>query len=485
MKIVETRIGAEVLALARDVEKSLAPSAGKAPTPAPAGDAYASGGTRGAVQRFEQKLAEVKSLLGAEAVELLMADLPQAAVQALKTSESALPVAPGQSPYRAYTSKMAELNHKESVVQRFFAVYHHMDKHTALGQAYNGYRGYSDPYLIIENMQRGGDGRVEDQHERNCGRPGRLVSDYDIEGSLKALKTLRKDLLEAWPEAPEAFLPADENGKGGALLMRHLWNREKAGATAEKARAAFPGYAELVKDTTILKAAVEKAAVQDNQAVLALQARALSGECTPTDLLKEAMAAIADAEALLTDGEVKRETVNHASKTRSESYGETRVPAGGGFTVPTSFSYGQTHGSTEGWREELNMKGRQYTGQIFTYVPGKTDGRVQSSLEGTLLVERLLAARRLYEAIVALAPQSSEARTLTDWMEHSTVELEVTKRGWQGDKATLRLSSLRQDLDAAKLPFVTATQVEAVRAELERGPAKAPSKLGVSSLRDL
>lgn len=506
MKIKDTAIGQKVTKLGADIEaqRSGAPQTAALPAEANAQSLDAlerapgrvDGGGRPLAEELKQKLDEVRGMLGPKAVDELLRELPAAALAALKELTPELPVAPGKSPYLAFREKQAALLEMEKTVHGLRSV---------MTQAYTGFRhgddsGWLDHGRAAQALQQGTTEAFIQGH-----RYGREYGLRDLSQGEQNMRKLNDELRARWPDVPKEYLLRLPDGSGGTASVADLPGRygDSRGAYPKtdvaSLRAQMPAYVTLQKEITILKAHLEKTAFPSEQEIMALKAQLLDENVSVRDLYREATAVIGELEGFAHTSEVRRETLHSSGTSSSRSAGVTAAPVdASGLSVVTGYSASASSARSSGSSEALLVSARDYTvvqSPPLESVDWKTIDTYnhKSTVEVQMMVERLVAVRRIYEAMRVREPESDFVAALKGWMEDSTFSIKAfpswSSRGGDAPttQVTLKLGELRANiLGAAEKGYYPKERLGVIKDELALGPARPKSGLvGLRALSDL
>lgn len=526
IKLSDSSIGKDVQVLGQQIElasKAAQTQAPEALAPVP-GDMFTAGGMTSLAEIVEKKavelkakLDEVRGMLGATAVEILMQTLPAAAVKALEALNADLPVKPGESVYLAYKTKMRELMALEMEVQA-------AHKHFRGGineWAWGSQDSRDGPTLkeqgqVLSALQHGST-PAQLKAQSGAGSMGA----YYVDKAQQTVDHYNTGLLKLWPDAPKAYLIRNTDGKtGGDLTVDRYFkifygnsrysNAPKdttlPDASLEAFRAQYPGYVALQKQVVALKQHVRAKALPTPEDVAVLRADALDPKKTSMqDLYREVAKAIGELDSFAESNQIKRETTKKTTKTTIDTYSEGSsssehrvhgVKVGSDFSSSSAESHTQIDSVTT--MEQLNVLAREYVVELsapFERLPYK-DIKGSNFLTPTdrdIFAEKLLTTRRIYEAMLVREPDSAYTLALKVWMEDSTFGFktkETDRDGWRTETksvGTLHMSNLRQDLLAfAKSGFYPAERVAFLQEEMSLGLAAPKSKLGgVRSLSEI
>jgi len=527
IKLSDSNIGKDVQNLGQQIElasKAAQTQAPDAPAPVP-GDMFTAGGMTSATEIVEKKAAELKAkldevrgMLGATAVEILMQTLPAAAVKALEALNPDLPVKPGESVYLAYKTKMRELMALEMEVQAANREFRGGLSRWAWGPN----DSHEGPHLkdeghILTNFQQG-----YSAAQIKAVRPSDTMWDYHVDLAQKEVDGYNASMRKLWPDVPNAYLLRNTDGKtGGDLTIGQYFKTfyGKGGHSSQPVkdpslpdpslaafRAQFPGYTALQKQVLALKQYVREKALPTPEDVAVLRADALDAKKTSMqDLYREVAKAIGELDSFAESNQIKRETTKAATNTKIDSKSESLSITdhrmyGVKFANDRTYAMGESHTQIDSatTTEQLNVLAREYLIELsapLERLPYK-DIKGSNFLTPTdrdIFAEKLLTARRIYEAMLVREPDSAYTLALKVWMEDSTFAFKTKETGrneWNVDTknvGTLHMSNLRQDLlGFAKSGFYPAERVAFLQEEMSLGLAAPKSKLGgIRSLSEI
>ena len=491
MKISDTIPGKAIVQLAGQIATAkTAPAQTRAPAQA---SAPAPLDLQRATQELKGKLDQLRTMLGQAAVNQLMAELPAAALSALKDLSPALPILPGQSPYLAYKEKAGQLLAYESTIRARHAgisealskvINHYEEEPRGHGveavRAAQGMKSPDDVKLLLD--QEGWLGHKSTPEER-----GAWLGAAD-----KQINAANAAMTKAWPEIPSSLLLKGALGAGPGLgtLDELSGGRIRQFETLKvdlgMLRAADPGYIQLQKDVMALEGHLGKTAFPTPDQIMDLKAEILSDQVSVKELHSEATRMIAEIEGMTDASQIKRESLANSASGTARNQTDT-VNQGVVFTTRSTTSSSSSV-DLKGTSQTLNMAARDYAVQESPSLADMRERRpVQghntiTSLETSILLERLLATRRVYEGMLVREPDSAYTNALRGWMEESTFKI----NGASSD-STVKMGDLRADiLMAAEQGHYPKDRLDIVREELGLGPARPNGKLaGLKPLSSL
>lgn len=508
MKITDTRIGQQALRIG----ESIAQKVEGTPTTTQVGQANAPKGPQdtfeqqqavaGETKELARLLEQVNTMIGPEAVRELKNALPKAALDALEGTQSPLPLVPGKGVYASYRAKLEQLLQLEGAARGVS---------TAASSAI-GYSVFSSRYSTdcnpvhemkgaIAQLMAGtplAQVRVEDIHERNCGRPGRAVSQSDLQRYIKDIHHINESITKAWTfgPVPPQLLLRDELGRGpGTGRVDQLGYGSHMPKLAEL-RTMIPGYPQLLKDVLQLRDALKDKAFPSAAEIATSKAQLMNKELTIGEMHQEITSLLQEVQGMANASEIKRETLKGTHKSTTVSAGESfsRDPAFGlKLNAVETGGVSQTAGSSTS--QQLNLDARSFEFVVVPSLEGTTLAQVEKSnfltpVESGVAIEKLLRATRIYEAMVALEPNAPETKALRMFMDESTCTFKAVNDDYSTKglgNGSLKMADLRADLlklkDAGLYP---ADRYGIIKDELQSGPPRPPSKLaGSRSLSEL
>jgi hypothetical protein len=470
---------------------------------------------------LKAKLDEVRGELGSAAVDLLMKKLPENALSALKNLQGDLPIQPGESALLVYHKKMDELMQMETRI------------HDARSTLYDGlgawaWRNYQEasegPHLndrgqALRHLQ----GQSVDYLKKMSQDPLRSLTMVNAGENQWYVEKHNERLKEAWPQIPAKYLVKDPQGKGPGTLLVDQYLKMVCGTDGstrssrktltetspsnlkwdlETLRAEWPAYVKLAKEAAQLKEHIRQQGLPSPEEVAVLKAQALSSDTPIAELHRELSALIAEIETFTLLGGIKREALKHESTTEGHSLSigdsisrasQNGSPKGEVWSSSSEESYSTSH--TEGTSEVLNFQARQYDVLVtppfekLSYA-GIKDKNYVTGIEAQLLAERLLTARRLYEAMLVREPNSPFTRAVKGWMEESKftfAEIHPGKNKWSHNEpvqvGSLHAANLRQDLLSFSL--YPEDRRPLLREELKLGVPRPMGTLNITSLSQI
>ncbi len=507
MKITDTRIGQQALRIG----ESIAQKVEGTPATAQAGQ---TAGPKGPQDTFEQQqalageakelarlLEQVNTMIGPEAVRELRNALPRAALDALAGTQSALPLVPGKGVYASYRAKLEQLLQLEGAARNVSQT-----AGAVIGASVFSSRYSTDCNPVhemkgaIAQLMAGtplAQVRVEDIHERNCGRPGRAVSQSDLQRDIRDIHYINENITKAWTfgPVPPQLLLRDEYGRGpGTGRVDQLGYGTHMPKLSEL-RTMIPGYPQVLKDVIQLRDALKDKAFPSADEIKAAKGQLMNKELSVAEMHQEVTSLLQEVQGMANASEIKRETLKGTHKSTSGSAGESfnRDPAFGlKLNATESYSVSQTSGSNTS--QQLNLEARSFEFVVVPSLEGATFAQVEKSnfltpVESGVAIEKLLRATRIYEAMVALEPNAPETVALRMFMDESTFPFKAvndytTKALGNG---SLKMADLRADLLKLKdTGLYPAERYGIIKDELQQGPPRPPSKLaGSRSLSEL
>lgn len=434
------------------------------------------------IDALKLELDRIRGVLGQRAVDRLVAELPRAVIDALREIRPELPIAPGQSPYLAYKAKLVELRELELRAQELSE------------------RARYEPLLsthFCENLKVLSE--LPDRQALQAGDPQASESQLVTwERSARADHERVNDALEDYfPGLPPEQLCKGLYGAGpGQVSLADALARIARLQSKGAARAAVPNYAAVCKDIAALEAHLKQHALHTPDQVIELKAEladpAISMRTMYDDVLRllEETVGFGGSSGMASSSTLRRDEVRTRVETTTESEhaasGSSRSYNAAGWqtssTSNDSVGSSSSHSVREVAQEILRPEARQY--EVVLAPPAGDCTRLVlsklrplnsvSRLEVSILADRLLCARRVYEAMRAREPDSPYTLALKDWMEESVVKVSTQQQGDYVSHAipveSLQLGNLRTDLlrwGTAEL--VSAELIEVVREELAIG----------------
>ncbi len=509
MKITDTRIGQQALRIG----ESIAQKVEGTPTTAEVGQTSAPKGPQdtfeqqqaiaGETKELARLLEQVNTMIGPEAVRELRNALPQAALAALEGTQSPLPLVPGKGVYASYRAKLEQLLQLEGAARNFNSAASSAINYSVYSSRYStGCNPVHEMKAAIAQLMAGtplGQVRVEDIHERNCGRPGQAVRLSDLQRYIKDIHSINETVTKAWTfgPVPPQLLLRDEYGRGpGTGRIDQLGYGSHLPPLSEL-RTMIPGYTQVLKDVLQLRDALKDRAFPGADEIKAAKAQLMNKELSIGEMHHEITSLLQEVQGMANASEIKRETLKGTHKSTSSSAGESfnRDPAFGlKLNAVESYSVSQSAGSNTS--QQLNLEARAFEFVVVPNLEGATYGQVEKSnfltpVESGVAIEKLLRATRIFEAMVALEPNAPETLALRMFMEESTFTFKAVNDGSHTTKGlgngSLKMADLRADLlkvkDAGLYP---ADRYDIIKDELQSGPPRPPSKLaGSRSLSEL
>lgn len=443
------------------------------------------------IDALKLELDRIRGVLGQRAVDRLVAELPQAVVDALREIRPELPIEPGQSPYLAYKAKLVELRELE------------------LGALELSEKAKYEPVLsthFCENLKVLSG--LKDREALKAANPQASESQLETwERSARADHERVNDALEDYfPGLPPEQLCKGPYGAGPGLVsvadaLARIARLQSKGA----ARATFPNYAAVCKDVAALEAHLKQHALHTPDQVIELKAEladpAVSMRTMFDDVFRllEETVGFGGSSGMAASSTLRRDELRTRVETTSESEhaasGTSRSYNAAGWqtssTSSDSVGSSRFHSVGEIAQEILRPAARQYevvvappVGECSRFVLSKLRPLNSiSRLEVSILADRLLSARRIYEAMRAREPDSPYTLALKDWMEESVVKVSTYRQGAYSAEhvpvESLELGNLRTDLlrwGTAEL--VSPELIAVVREELAIGrPAGSAGRL--------
>lgn len=466
--------------------------------------------TADAIDGLKKSVDQVRLLLGQKAVDKLMTELPAAAVKALKDVQGDLPVEAGQSPFLTFKQKRAQLVKKElearDTINRF--------QRSGVFGSYDGVWNPEKRTLHSDGNNLKALQNFSDRAAMVAANPNSTSQDQlRWEGSARKAKQRLDDglrLLDPSRPAEDFVVGLYGAGPGKRAIMDVVHDLSRM-ATLESQRTRVEGYAQLAREVGQLERHLAQAGVANEDQVMALKAEMFADSVPVEKLHKQVITLLGelvgvDGSGGMTDSstikkEIARGTHQSVQQTSGSSYGSTRnydaygTPSGSSYTSTSHDGRTVTKGSST--QEILRPEARTYTVIVAPDVQNTTD-RVAEHLSGhnaisktelTIFADRLLAARRIYEAMVMREPDSPYTAALKSWMEETDFAIkEVSADQYGGptsrDLTGLSMGDLRPRLlEWNKLGRYPDAATAVVKEELALGPAR--KEAGLSSLSSL
>ena len=477
MKLSAYPIAKRAVELAAELAR---PELAKAPETASASAPPPTGGA--SIDALKLELDRIRGVLGQRAVDRLVAELPAAVIDALRETRPELPIELGQSPYLAYKAKLVELRELE-------------------GRALElSEKAKYEPVLsthFCENLKVLSE--MRDREALAAANPKATESQLVTwERSARADHERVNEALENYFPG----LPPEQRCKGlygagpGLASLAEVLARITGMQSKGAARASLPSYAGLCKDIAALEAHLKQHALHTADQVIELKAEladpAVSMRTMYDDVLRllEETVGFGGSSGMAASSALRRDELRTRVETTSESEhsasGTSRTYNAAGWqtssTSSNSSGSSSVHSVGEIAQQILRPAARQYEVVVAPPV-GACNRQILkelrplntiSRLELSILVDRLLSARRIYEAMRAREPDSPYTLALKDWMEESLVNVSTYRQGAYSAEhvpvESLELGNLRTGLlrwGTAEL--VSPELIEVVREELALG----------------
>ncbi len=434
------------------------------------------------IDALKLELDRIRGALGQRAVDRLVAELPQAVIAALREIRPELPIEPGQSPYLAYKTKLGELRELELRAQELSE------------------KAKYEPVLsthFCENLKVLSE--LKDREALKAANP--QASESQIltweRSAIADHERLNRALEGYFPGLPPEQLCQGPYGAGpGQASVADVLARIARLQSKGSARATLPNYAAVCKDIAALEAHLKQHALHTPDQVIELKAEladpAISIRTMYDDVLRllEETVGFGGSSGMAASSTLRRDEVRTRVETTSESEhaasGTSRSYNAAGWqtssTSSDSVGSSSSHSVREVAQEILRPAARQY--EVVLAPPAGDCTRLVlsklrplnsvSRLEVSILADRLLSARRVYEAMRAREPDSPYTLALKDWMEESVVKVSTQQQGDHVSHAvpveSLQLGNLRTDLLRwGTAGLVSPELIEVVREELAIG----------------
>lgn len=512
MKVKDTNLGRAALDTARRLEQAAETQQSHQtgatpaqPTEAKPADRYdgAGGSMKADAQELQGQLNELRRQFGQGAVDELIAEMPARALKALEALNPELPIKPGESPLQAHRSRVMEkIGIEKELDATMGAVRRVIEQHTWVGGNYNG------RLANLEALQTWGS--EEKYLEQHKDRP--LDAQRWLKEGKDICQQMNAQLQAAMPGIPEKYLLKGPFGEGpGTRSVVDYFGKTTAAGNRESydsgkyldqrkdqflkdlgnvARSLHPRAEDNARELAALRTHIEKKSHPDEKGLTALRTELMDANMSIQDLHQEVIGLVSQVNAMATSSEIKRETLTgtHHSATlssgHSSSHTEHRNRGGqvvgsestGGFQE----SYSATSGSSTS--QVLNVEARNYdfTSMLrldhsSSSMESRMKGTTLSGVEVGVLLDRLLAAQRIYEVMVAREPNHPLVAGLQMWMSESKFHITCEARDGFGnaDLANFTMAQLRPTLIKAGDSGWYASDAAAVlKKEMQDGPPR-------------
>lgn len=430
----QTMLGRQALSLAKLIDAqqpapvAQTPAATTSTPVAINGDGYSASTTptgMTAARELDEVLGQIRAQMGQPAVDQLMTELPRSALQALEAIRGDLPIKPGESPLLAYRhcfERMAGL--EETVRKNSWSV-------IGVGKDAQTHYGLNEDFKLLSSLQTWSSEPDFRAHHQNLSEEQITNIMARARNAAEIINTRLKDAFPNWPEENLLAGPFME-GPGKRLGKTHMGMSCRD--VENIIRSNMTEYVQLQKEMAALKGHLLQLTRLDATGLAQMKTELMNPDLTPGDLYKEATAIILGQVESSCISEIKREVVEGSTKGSVTTSGSVSTDdwKGGGLT------YSESRISANSTGEVLNLGARSYKvpctalENLDAYDRAKViqdylAGRILSPFDLGLLLDRLLAARRIYEAMMQRAPNSKETQALSMWMNEASFHVALNK----------------------------------------------------------
>lgn len=443
MRISDFASAKAALTVAHDLDGRLReaepPSASSSPSRAPA--------AKDLVSRLGVELDKLRATLGSRAVERLIAELPGAAVDALKAAKPDMPVEPGRSPLAAYREGHRKLVALEvEVVRRLDAVVPNHIFHG--GGVARDPRKLHRPGIALSQLQ------TMSSADELLESPFKLSgAKAEMRESLarKTLEVVNQQLRGLRPDIPDTELCAGPYGEGPGTrtlsdCLEFLWNHRDR----EMIRTLVPGYGEAQRALIGLQDYLRREGVSGIDDVIRLKDELSSDKATMYDLYHEALGLV-------------RQTLGMGG---GAGMIDSSHPQPGAEATDDRVHEDVYRPPATTYRAVVSPDPEEVTKQYLLHYGEQLESKnTISRAEVPILADRLLTIRRIYEAMATREPSSSYTKALESWAVESTVIF-----GEHPNAPTVSMGNLRQDLVNNQAAFdLPNAMIDILRDELALG----------------
>jgi hypothetical protein len=440
-------------------------------------------------EALKSELDALRLQLGQSAVDKLVAELPAQALLGLRAISGDLPVRPGESAYLAYKRKWSELVAKEGLAHKVASAIIEVREKLHYNDGCAEFSSLQSAPSIEAHLERINEGRGDGGFfSLKPERIPRKAVEAAAARWNRTVDQLNQKILSVWPEAVPERLLAGAFGHGPGKQSVDGYARASYHADPEllpSLRSEIAGYAELQKEVLVLEQHLRSKAMMSDPEVVALRAALTGPEASSipmSALYDKVKSTIDEIAGLRTDSEIKRETLeNRASGSSSASSAERTVSTGilGLQKTSRTVSGSSGHFESSGQSEVLNLEATHYT-IVETPAFDQLDAsrlapNHASRFEVSLLLDRLLTARRIYEGMCSRDRDDPHVAALKHWMEESAFTISAAD---PTASATFTMGDLRQDiLRLAKQGRYPRERVGMIGEEIALGPARRTNPL--------